>query len=249
MERRWIGAAAAAAIILAGGALGPAAVAAEPDGGASASVGIFLKYVWRGQQLSEGAVVQPSIGLTRGPVAVSIWSNYDTDLKTLNETDVDLSYTREIGPVSLSLGYVYYGLEGADDTQEVYVAVCASTVLAPSLTVYGDFDEGDGFFAVLAVEHAFALPADMSLKIGATASYDGGNAVMGSDAGGGALNCLYSGEVWISLSVPLGRGVSIDPWAAYAFPLSGAAGDALEALSPGGEPDVFYAGATLSLTF
>ncbi len=51
------------------------------------------------------------------------------------------------------------------------------------------------------------------------------------------------------MSIPLGLGVGIEPRVAYAFPLSGAAGDVLEGLSPDGESDIFYAGATLSLAF
>ncbi len=215
----------------------------------SASVGVFGTYVWRGQQLSDAVVVQPSASITDGPVGVSLWSNYDTDLETLNETDVTLSYNRSVGPLSLSLGYIYYGLEGLDDTQEVYASLGASTILAPNLTVYYDFDEGDGFFATLAVGHSLALPAGMSLKLGASASYDGGNAVMGSAADGDALNEFYSGEAWVSLSIPLGLGVGIEPRVAYAFPLSGAAGDVMEGLSPDGQSDILYAGATLFLAF
>jgi hypothetical protein len=215
----------------------------------SASAGVFGTYVWRGQQLSDAVVIQPSVSITDGPVSFNLWANYDTDLETLNETDVTISYARSLGTVNLSAGYIYYGLEGLDDTQELYAAVGLSTILAPSLTVYYDFDEGDGFFATLAVGHTVALPAAISLKLGATASYDGGNAVMGSDADGDALNDLYSGEAWASAAIPLGLGVSLEPRVAYSFPLSTDAGDILEGVSPDGESGIFYAGATLSLAF
>ncbi len=224
-----------------------AAAAGNTSG--TASAGVFGTYVWRGQQLSDAVVIQPSASITDGPFGFSLWGNYDTDLETLNETDVTLSYSRSIGQANLSLGYVYYGLEGADDTQEIFATVGASTILAPSLTVYYDFDEGDGFFATLAAGHTFKLPRDISLKLGASVSYDGGNAIMGADEQGDALNEFYNGEAWLSLSVPLGLGTSIEPRVAYSFPLSSAAGDALESASPDGESDIFYAGATLSLAF
>jgi hypothetical protein len=221
------------------------AVAAESAGTASASVGLSSLYVWRGQQLSGGVVLQPSAGLTYGPVGFSLWSNYDIDNETLNETDVTLSYSRAAGPLSLQAGLIHYGLEGLADTQEIYLTVGAATILSPSLTLFYDFGEGDGAYLQAAISHAFPVSDTFQVKVGASAGYTLGNSLMGADAAGDALSCLYSAEIWVSAPLTVGPAV-IEPRIAYSTSLSDKAKTALEGISPDGDASPLYGGVTVT---
>ena len=46
-------------------------------------------------------------------------------------------------------GYIYYALNNANDTQELYLSAAYDIMLKPTLAVYYDFDEGNGAFMLL----------------------------------------------------------------------------------------------------
>ena len=99
---------------------------------ASADIGVFSKYVWRGYELSnESVVIQPSLTVGYKGFSVNVWGNLDThmddgdpttkDSANWNETDFTAAYERSFGPVNLGAGYIYYALDGVDDSQEVFL--------------------------------------------------------------------------------------------------------------------------------
>jgi hypothetical protein len=221
--------------------------AAETSGGAT--VDLLSNYVWRGQTLSgDDGVVQPSMGITFGNFGVNLWANYDVELDEHNETDLTLTYGLSREKLSVEAGFIYYALDGAEDTQEVYLSLAYDTFLSPSVTVYYDFDEGDGAFLIASVGHSLGLTEEASLNLGASASVNIDNEVMGLDSKGDPFTDLYNGEVSASISIPLGKNISIEPRIAYSFPLSSDAEDVFEGL-PSRESDIIYGGVGLSLAF
>lgn len=225
----------------------PAAARAENSAGLSMAV--MSNYVWRGAKLSDGWVAQPSMDFAMGPLSANFWANYDGDAGEASETDLTLAYSRNIDKLTLDVGYIYYALDGAADTQEVYASASYNFVVSPSFTVYYDYDEGTGGFAVLALDYAKELSQNMTLGLGASASYVFENAVVGVDAAGNEYSALHNGEVSASLSVSVSDALSIEPMAAYSFPLSDDAKDAIKAYSVDGDGSVFYGGVTASLSF
>jgi hypothetical protein len=215
----------------------------------SASVDVMSNYVWRGQKLSNGTVVQPSVGITYGGFGANLWANYDTGPNEHNETDLTLNYTFLIDKFSLDAGYIFYTLDGAEDTQEVYLAFGIDTLLNPALTVYYDFDEGDGAFIVASIGHSFALPQNLAINLGASASYNVENLIMGTDTNGEEFNDFYNGEVAVSISIPVTDAISVEPKAAYSFPLSNDSEDALMAISDDADDEIFYGGINVTLSF
>jgi hypothetical protein len=137
--------------------------AEEPKVSGTASVDVISNYVWRGQKLSNSWVIQPSVGITYGGLGANIWANYDSDSKIdegdghgeVTETDVTLNYTHSISRLTLTGGYIYYALSGANDTQEIYLSAGYDTLLKPTLTIYYDFDEGNGAFIVASIGHHY----------------------------------------------------------------------------------------------
>lgn len=235
----------------------PALPAAETSG--SASVDFLSQYVWRGQQLSDEMVIQPSVGITYGGFGANLWANYDTDTNEHNETDLTLNFSNTVDKLSYDAGYIYYALDGSgddgsgNDTQEIYLTLGYDVILSPSITVYYDFDEGDGAFIVASVGHSFGLPHNLSLDLGASASYNVDNLVMGTDEDGDEFSDFYNGSLSASLSIPVTDAISVTPLIAYSFPLSNDAEDVLEdiaeAVTDDRDADVVYGGVNISLSF
>jgi hypothetical protein len=217
--------------------------------GGYGSIGWFSNYVWRGQKLSEKSVVQPSAGITYGGFGIGLWANYDTRLEEHTETDLTLDYAGAFGPLTLKGGYIYYALDGVNDTQEVFLSAKYEVVLNPSLTYYHDFDEGKGGYLVAAIGHEFAVWNDITLGLGASASMNFKNAVLGTDESGSEFTGLYNGEISAALKFPITSDISITGLAAYSFPLGSDAKNALRGISFDRDDKIVYGGATVSIGF
>ncbi|MBE0425253.1 MAG: hypothetical protein IBX72_01225 [Nitrospirae bacterium] len=222
-----------------------------------ASVDIMSNYVWRGQKLSNSWVIQPSVGIAYGVFGINIWANYDSDSKIdegdghgeFTETDLTLSYTRSVDRWTFVAGYIYYALDGANDTQEAYLSAGYDILLNPTLTLYYDFDEGNGGFVVAAIGHSFKVAKDANWNLGASASYNINNKVMGFDKNGEDFSNFYNAELSTSVEIRLWKAVSISPKLAYAFPLSNDAKEAIKKISDDGDKDIFYGGVNITLSF
>lgn len=224
----------------------------EPDEiekGAYISVGGFTNYIFRGQKLSEHWVIQPSIGINYGGFGANLWANQDMDTGETSETDLTVSYAHSLGRLNLEGGYIYFALDAVEDTQEGYVKVGYDILLEPTLTFYYDFDEGDGGFLTLSVGHSFGLPYGLSLNLGAYASVNFENEVLGLNSSGNEFTNFYNGEVSASLTIPVYKDITVEPMVAYTFPLSNEGEDAIESLSFDEDSEVVYGGVTVSLSF
>lgn len=221
------------------------------------SVDVMSNYVWRGQKLSNSYVIQPSVGITYGNFGANIWANLDSDPEALGvdnrfkhtETDLTATYGFSFDKLSLTTGYIYYSLEGTNDTQEVYLSAAYDMLLNPTLTVYYDFVEGNGGFAVLSVGHSVALAKDISLDLSASASLNLNDKVMGLNKDGNDFTGLYNGEFDASVSIPVTKALSVTPKAGYSFALSTDAKNAISSVSDDGKNNIFYGGVNLTLSF
>jgi hypothetical protein len=224
----------------------------------TASLTAASRYVWRGQSLSKGVVLQPSVTVTYGGFSANLWSNVDLDTHeedddglVMNETDLTLAYAGSVGPVALSGGLIHYDFDGAD-TEEVFLTAALPVFLNPTLSLYYDFDEGDGGFASLAVSQAFPVTEKIALTAGASVNVNLDNAAMGLDADGNSFTGLYHGEVSLATSIPLFGKVTLDPRIAYAFALSDDAKTAIKRVGSGFDHEdhsVFYASVAATIAF
>jgi hypothetical protein len=248
-----------AAAILGVGILAGNLYAEEPKISGSASIDLMSNYVWRGQKLSNSWVVQPSVGITYGGFGANIWGNYDSDRfeatradsghGEFSEVDFTLDYSRSIDKLTLTAGYIYYAFDGANDTQEVYLSAEYDTLLSPALTVYYDYDEGEGAFIVASIGHSIALPNDMTLNLGALASYNINNKIMGFDKDGDDFTDFYHSEISAGLNIPLTKALSVTPKVAYSFALTSDSKEAIKGFSDDGKKNILYGGINLALSF
>ncbi len=242
------------------GIMAGSSYAEEPKVSGFTSVDVMSNYVWRGIKVSNSWVVQPSVGIGYGGFAANIWGNYDSDVAEstsngdtghgeMTEVDFTASYAKTFDKLTLGGGYIYYAFDGFNDTQEVFVTASYDVLLSPTLTVYYDFDEGNGAFIIASIGHTFKLPKDMGLKLGALASYNMRNGIMGFDSDGDKFNNFYNAEVNAALTIPITKAISITPKMAYSFAISNDAKDAMRGLANDGRHDIVYGGLNLTLSF
>lgn len=231
---------------------------------ASADVGVFSKYVWRGYELSDDSVViQPSVTVGYKGFGINLWGNLDTDVNhnsdesQFNETDMTLSYDRSFGSVSLGVGYIYYGLDGIDDSEELYLSISYDTLLSPTLTVYREISHLPAWYLSFGVSHSFDLPKEITLDLAGSVGYyyyenadDGHEFDSNLVATTEEYRNFHNGLVSAGLTIPLNKYFTLTPMVAYSFPLSTKADDHIAATSTiSDDSDYFYGGVTASLSF
>ncbi|MBP7830150.1 MAG: TorF family putative porin [Kiritimatiellae bacterium] len=233
---------------------------------AELGLGVLSHYVWRGQVLNDEPVFQPSLTVS-GPCGLSFntWANMDlTDnldnQGEFNEVDLTVSYSRDLGETaSLEVGIVDYVLKTAENTGELFLTAEADVLLAPSVTLFYDFDEVEDFYAQVAIGHSLAFMEEkLSLDLGASLGFGGadyneyyfsfspeegeeGDAIVNDSA---ALNDL---NLSAGLTYALSETCSLAGTLQYVMLLDGDIEDAAEAVY--GEKDAVYGGVTLSRAF
>lgn len=250
-----------------GATAGAALAAAKPT--ADIAVDALSKYVWRGFELSRGSMVlQPSMTVAYNGFSANLWGNLDTNSYTTNtnswtETDMTLSYGRSLGMVDLSGGYIYYGLDGAADSQEIYLSAALNTVLTPTLTIYRDYDSFPGWYITLGISHSVPIKDDIALDLGAQIGYlaadeasSYGVVTNGTQSTTDAYSAFHDGLLTASVTFPVSKYVSITPKLNYSFPLTGKASDLIEVTSLGyngtmgsGNDSFLYGGVNIDLSF
>jgi len=249
----------------------------EPKVTGSVGVGVFSQYIFRGYELSrKSAVIQPSIAASYRGFSATLWGNLDSHQsatqsffpsnpgeKSFNETDVTLSYTHNFGPVGVTLGYIYYGTQYAKQTQEIFGGVTYDIIAHPTLTINQDIDEYKGTYFNLSFSQSVPVykisTGDVTLDLGASFGFFVGEANYWKtyeSKTGGYTGAKYGGPhdgmFKVGVTVPLGKGFSLQPVAQYWFPLSGDAGKAVNGNSynyNGKLDNTFVYGLNLSMAF
>ena len=245
--------------------MGPRAEGEERPS-ASGDLGFLSKYIWRGFELSDDSiVVQPSATVRYRGFSMNIWGNLDldfedmdpatTDKKEWTETDLTLSYETEFGPFGISGGYIYYAMDGIDDSEELFLSLSLDVLLSPSLTVYREISHLPGWYVNLGISHSFELSNGWSLDLEAGGGYyysDDEAFVEVDDLGNGTAEKyrnFHNGLVSATLNIPAGRYFTIAPMVAYSFPLSDQADNLLTAAGFSNDSDFIYGGVNFSISF
>jgi hypothetical protein len=236
---------AAVSLLIAAGI--PAAMAEEEMPTAEASVSIYSAYIWRGFGLSDDSmVIQPSMTVGYKGFAMNLWGNLDTDYYAenttkYNETDITLSYDGAYEKLGYGVGYIYYALDAADDTQEIYGTLSYDIMLSPTLTFYYDVDHFSGaYYATFDISHSFTIAANYVLDLGALVSY------MDDDED---YDAFHNGVLSASMTFSFAKYFSLTPEVNYSFALSDDAKDYIKEGSVDDDDNYFYGGATLSFAF
>ena len=231
---------------------------------ASADVSFLSQYIWRGYELSKDSlVIQPSVTVGYKGFSLNLWGNFDTDCyegphkdnAKWNETDLTVAYETNFGPVGVGVGYLYYAVDGEDDTQEFYASVGGDVFLAPTFTVYRDVDEYHGWYFNLGISHSFDLPNRITLDLAGSVAYgiSDNDSTMNYDNNlnetTDRFNNFQDGLVSVGLSIPFLKYFTAAPVIAYSFPLGNAADNMLKATSLSHSAAHLFGGVNLSVEF
>lgn len=135
---------------------------------------LYSQFVWRGWQRNDEPVAQPAAAVTLemneyGSLNAGVWANYDfTNFKKhdgradgFSWIDYTVNYGIDVRDVSFEVGNIWYTYprgKNEPSTREVYGAVAYNNdFVVPSLAVYYDYDEHDGFYG------NFALSKDIEI--------------------------------------------------------------------------------------
>ena len=231
---------------------------------ASADVSFLSQYIWRGYELSKDSlIIQPSVTVGYKGFSLNLWGNFDTDCyegpyedsAKWNETDLTVAYETSFGPVGVGVGYLYYAMDGEDDTQEFYASVGGDVFLAPTFTVYRDVDEYHGWYFNLGISHSFDLPHEITLDLAGSVAYcisDNDSTINYDDnlnETTDRFNNFQDGLVSVGLSIPFLKYFTATPVIAYSFPLGKAADNMLKATSLSNRAAHLFGGVNLSVEF
>jgi uncharacterized protein (TIGR02001 family) len=155
--------------------------------GFQSDVTLVSRYIWRGFDTisDDRPAVQPSITFAFGKSGVwlNLWSAValaDTDFVELDLiVGYDRSFSKEI---LLSAGVGYFTFPSMPNypdknstSPEAYVGISTSSLpLMPCLTLYYDFNMGDGLYATLSLNQSLSIKSKVfcsSLVIGYTRQY------------------------------------------------------------------------------
>jgi uncharacterized protein (TIGR02001 family) len=223
------------------GASVPAARAAD----VSYDLAFNSAYIWRGITFTDGAVFQPSVTTSHDSgFSFNVWGNMDLDDVNglggeFQETDLTVAYGWGNDAISAEIGLIEYLFPNGvgAGTREVYFSLGFEVPLAPTVSIYYDFDEVDDYYASFGVEYGNELSGGWSYALGALAGYAGDKFAAvagGTDAG------FFNGEVNLTLSYEQ------DNWSAGGFV---AYTDTLDSKVLPDQPVDFYGGVFLGLSF
>ncbi len=235
----------------------------EPKPYFSGAAAGLSQYIFRGYELSKDSVViQPSLTVGYRGFEATLWGNLDTndkytkaDKANWNETDLTLSYTYDFGPVKLGGGYIYYALEGTDDSQELFLKLTGNFLLSPTLAIYQEVANYPGTYLNLGISHSFNLTKEITLDLGASIGYQISNTdkIVQYNSNlqptTSKYNALHDGNVSLGLTIPFGKYFSVKPVVYYSFPLSDDAKYRIQGTSLSNKYDFFYGGLIFTASF
>jgi hypothetical protein len=223
---------------------------------------VLSQYIWRGQELSrDSLVVEPYITVGYAGFSANIWGNIDTNTKLTDETkwtetDITLSYSKEIGMTTLTGGYIYYGLDSIDDSQELFASASLNVPLKPTLTIYREMAHYPSWYITAKLSHTVEFGNDITLDLSGTAAYllsddsEGYPKIKHGAPTGDEFKNLHDGLVSAVLNIPAAKNLKVMPQIAWSFPLSGDASNEMKWRSLDGSRNNFvYGGLAVSFNY
>lgn len=201
------------------------------SGSLTGQLDVVSSFIFRGGDLNpeHKPVIQPQLTYVFGNSGFSanVFTSFSFENKELNELDLTLSYDYQVSEgLTLSCGLIHYGWYWSNGftfkdhtTTEGYVGVSLPRVpLGPKLTLYYDFNLGDGLYAELSLLHSIKMDDTLNADLSATLGYNAGQ-WLPEDADTG-----FS-DLTVGVAFPFKAGkVSLVPYANYTFVLLDAIG-------------------------
>ena len=193
--------------------------AQDKDWSVSIDNAFTSKYIWRGQNLSNTASMQPGVTFAYKSLSFGSWSNVahtafgDSDVLGNHWTEHDffVDYGFSLGEkVALNVGYINYAFPNFTEgryTNEVYGSLGFDTILQPTIAVYGDMHNGEGMYYNFGIGHTVDLGGGAGLNLSASM---GLNQKQWID-----ITAVSDVVLGVSVDIPLGTVVTFSPFYNY----------------------------------
>ncbi|MCH2209208.1 MAG: hypothetical protein MK132_25545 [Lentisphaerales bacterium] len=228
--------------------------------------GIYDKYIWRGIQFNEEGVNQGALDASYdmgdlGTFGANVWYNLDLDSENseandFSEVDYTFYWEKNFDSLTIGAGHIYYDFSEVNlgSTREVYVSAGLDVILAPSITVYYDYEDVDGFYVDLSIGHSFELTEELTLNLGANLGWaddDQAEAYYGADENGQSGDSGFTNyALSASLDFAVCENVTVTPSVMYYGLLEDANEEKFDdGDSVGLEDDDFVFGINLNVSF
>ncbi|MCC7435635.1 MAG: hypothetical protein IT363_13190 [Methanoregulaceae archaeon] len=190
-----------------------------------AELTVASKYVWRGINLVNDWVIQPGVTVSRGPISVGLWGNFEptnwnlpnytsTPRGRVTELDFTLEYTRTVGTAEWSLGIVDYQFPGTGEGryQEWFATVELGDVWgSPYLNLYTGNNSYSGTYVTLGVTHALSSQLAGLLEVELNAELSYGDARSNNFYFGSSKAGFADLQLTASTSIGLGDRLNLAP--------------------------------------
>ncbi len=182
------------------------------------SMDYFSKYIWRGQNVDNSSVLQPTVSASAYGFTGSFWGNVDMTNKSktapdnaweFSEYDWTIDYTNTIPGadwLSGSVGAIYYQFPNThvNSTTEIYTGFSLPKVpLTPSFKWYRDVDQIEGSYFQFGIgklfEKIYVMNENCYCGLQLGASYGWGNAAY--DKGYFGVNAGQSNDLTLSAAL------------------------------------------------
>ena len=218
-------------------------------------IGVYSKYIWRGQVLDDQPVVQGGVTVssTNGFYA-NVWGNYSlndgyTGVYGLNEVDYTVGYGGSVDALDYDFGYIYYSFPNTTlpSTSEIYAGVALNNLpVTPSVYAYYDIDEANGFYVIGDLNYGKDLSEALSMEAGVSVAWASAN--FNQFYYGKTGSSLSDTQLYTGLSYALSETLSLSASLSYSFYPDSSAGAASDATFDGSSDNV-YGGVSLAYSF
>jgi len=123
------------------------------------------KYIWRGMNLVNGDVIQPSVTVGYKGFSGNLWGSYDLTnderkRHQLTEWDYTLDYSFGWKKLGFTVGATYYDLRHIHikDSADAFAIVSVDVPLRPTLAVWKAIKQTEGSYWRFSLSHSFDLP-------------------------------------------------------------------------------------------
>lgn len=134
---------------------------------------VLSRYVWRGLNVVDRPVFQPSLTASRGPWSLNFWGNVQRDEAAgqgneLTEFDTTLSHYQSRGDWDFETGLSRYDYLNTGDaaTSELYFSAVLNREWSPSFELYADVEAVDGAYARIGLDRCWCPDETNELNLG-----------------------------------------------------------------------------------
>lgn len=138
----------------------------------TARVDSSTSYMYRGVQVENNAVLQPSLAVAQGPLVASVWVNYNLKVNEYDEIDLFASVSKKVGKLNATVGSQAYFIFDVFNTYDISLTLNHDSLKYVNVVGVYDFGQWDGFYSEVNVAPTFPLSKVLTLSTTAGMGYN-----------------------------------------------------------------------------